>query len=247
MDFTEFSHLCEATKDNDDPKRRLINKTLERSLEGTKTTRHAAEKGDAAPGLKAPRVKNTMKNKAKKGSPQPIYQRSRAQKSHDQSKLNYTSGLDSAGHPDIEEEVDPVKYHKQLDGESWFYKDQKKRYDKAKKSGKKIEYRIDPERDKAKSESLFTDFLDDLKDPLYEVLGVDNKEPKCPPGYKYDRETLRCVPKTEKDNVNGPGNKKMPNAQNFYNVIGSSGYDGGWAFEEMPTPGTENPTVDGLQ
>ena len=90
---------------------------------------------------------------------------------------------------------------------------------------------------KTRKEAMdFTDFLNDLKDPLYEVKG---EMPKCPPGYKWNPKTMQCVPKTEKDNVNGPGNSKMPYGGNFYNVIGSSGWDGGWAFEELPTPGTE--------
>jgi hypothetical protein len=87
----------------------------------------------------------------------------------------------------------------------------------------------------------YSQWLDDQKDPLYEVLGKDNIMPKCPTGYKWNQMTMRCEPKTEKDNVNGQGDKKMPGGQNHYNVIGSSGYDGGWAFEERPTPGTEEP------
>ncbi len=59
-----------------------------------------------------------------------------------------------------DEAVDPATYHKQLDDKSWFYKDQKKRYDKNKKAGKKIEYRIDPDRHKVKKEAMnFTEFL----------------------------------------------------------------------------------------
>jgi hypothetical protein len=294
-----------------------------------------------------------------------------------------------------DEAVDPAKYHKQLDDESWFYKDQKKRYDKNKKAGKKIEYRIDPDRHKVKKEAMnfteflqteeykkfpknkvqdkaaskpdtargesqarkmdnaraahtdketkgeaksavkeremdnrkkglerryedsdknmkqqkdaeklqkdydrrtadfvdrtptrrtgwntgphdvwrpkskrikntikkprdwykgesgkdagyfdekspFSNFINDLQDPLYEVLGKDNKIPKCPVGYKWNPMTLRCEPKTERDSVDGDKGQKMPQGQFHYNVIGSSGYDGGWAFQEKPTntPGT---------
>ena len=45
------------------------------------------------------------------------------------------------------EEVDPEKYHNALDKESWFYQDQKRRYDDDVRKGRKIEYRIDPKRD----------------------------------------------------------------------------------------------------
>ena len=82
----------------------------------------------------------------------------------------------------------------------------------------------------------FTEFCKSLKDPLYEVLGKDNVMPKCPVGYKWNNMTMRCEPKTPQDSVGGPKNGKMPSAQNYYNVIGSSGYDGGWAFEEPATP-----------
>jgi hypothetical protein len=92
---------------------------------------------------------------------------------------------------------------------------------------------------KTKKESMdFTDFLNHQVDPLYEVKG---EMPKCPPGYKWNPKTMRCEPKTAKDEVGGPRNQKSPYGQWFYNVIGSSGYDGGWAFEEPPTPGTEQP------
>ena len=77
----------------------------------------------------------------------------------------------------------------------------------------------------------FTEFCEALKAPLYEV----DEMPKCPPGYKWNPKTVRCEPKTAKDQVNGPGGNKMPGGNNHYNVIGSSGYDGGWAFEEPPT------------
>ena len=59
----------------------------------------------------------------------------------------------------------------------------------------------------------YSQWLDDQKDPLYEVLGKDNIMPKCPTGYKWNQMTMRCEPKTEKDNVNGQGDKKMPGGQ----------------------------------
>jgi hypothetical protein len=45
------------------------------------------------------------------------------------------------------EEVDPEKFHRQLDDDSWFYQDQRRRYLDDIKKGRKIEYRIDPSRD----------------------------------------------------------------------------------------------------
>lgn len=82
-----------------------------------------------------------------------------------------------------------------------------------------------------KKEELFTDFLNDLQDPLYEV----NEMPKCPVGYKWNPKTMRCEPKTAKDEVGGPKGERSPHGAWTYNVIGSSGYDGGWAFQEPPT------------
>jgi hypothetical protein len=81
----------------------------------------------------------------------------------------------------------------------------------------------------------FTEFCEALKDPLYEVLGKDNIMPKCPVGYKWNQMTMRCEPKTERDSVDADKGQKMPQGQFHYNVIGSSGYDGGWAFQEKPT------------
>jgi hypothetical protein len=74
----------------------------------------------------------------------------------------------------VEEEVDPDKYHKQLDAESDFYKDQKRRYDKDKKSGKKIEYRIDPKRD-AKKE-VKEDHIQATADRLGRFIASEDKK-----------------------------------------------------------------------
>ena len=82
----------------------------------------------------------------------------------------------------------------------------------------------------------FTEFLDSLQRPLYEKEGA---LPKCPPGYIFDKETMMCVPKSEKDKVgNGQkGDKDLKPGQGpHYNVWGNSGYSGaGFAFEEPPT------------
>ena len=88
-----------------------------------------------------------------------------------------------------------------------------------------------------KKEALdFTQFCDSLTAPLYEKEG---ELPKCPPGYKFDKNMMMCVPKTEKDSV-GPskyGDKDLrPGNGPGYHAIGNSGYSGaGYAFEEPPT------------
>ena len=83
----------------------------------------------------------------------------------------------------------------------------------------------------------FTEFVESLVTPLYEKEG---ELPKCPPGYRYDKEMKMCVPKTQKDAVGNSqkyGDKDMkPGNGAGYNVWGSSGYDGsGYAWEERPT------------
>ena len=44
----------------------------------------------------------------------------------------------------------------------------------------------------------FTEFLESAVHPLYEKEG---EIPKCPPGYRFDKELVMCVPKTKKDAV----------------------------------------------
>ncbi len=82
----------------------------------------------------------------------------------------------------------------------------------------------------------YTEFLASIRHPIYEKEG---DVPRCPPGYRYDKELVMCVPKSPKDAV-GPsvyGNKDLkPGNGPGYNVIGNSGYSGaGYAFEEPPT------------
>ena len=82
----------------------------------------------------------------------------------------------------------------------------------------------------------YTEFLASIRHPIYEKEG---DVPKCPPGYKYDKDLMMCVPKSPKDSV-GPskyGDKDLkPGSGPGYNVIGNSGYSGaGYAFEEPPT------------
>ncbi len=89
-----------------------------------------------------------------------------------------------------------------------------------------------------KKESMdFTEFLSSTRHPLYEKEG---DLPKCPPGYKYDKEMKMCVPKSPKDAVGNSqkyGDKDMkPGNGAGYNTWGASGYSGtGYAWEEQPT------------
>ena len=78
----------------------------------------------------------------------------------------------------------------------------------------------------------FTEFCDSFCDPLYEAQG---KAPKCPPGYKYNREQKQCVPKSEKDDVRKDKGSKdsKPGNGPSYNVWGSTGVNGdGYAWAE---------------
>ena len=82
----------------------------------------------------------------------------------------------------------------------------------------------------------FTEFLEATVAPLYEKEGAI---PKCPPGYRFDKKQMMCVPKTSKDSVGDgqkEGNKDMkPGNGAGYNVWGVTGYNGGYAWEEGPT------------
>ena len=83
----------------------------------------------------------------------------------------------------------------------------------------------------------FSEYLDSTVFPLYEKEG---EVPKCPPGYRFDKEMKMCVPKSAKDAVGDRqkyGDKDLrPGNGAGYNTWGSSGYDGsGYAWEEKPT------------
>ena len=84
----------------------------------------------------------------------------------------------------------------------------------------------------------FSDYIQSAVFPLYEKEG---EIPKCPPGYKFDKEMMMCVPKTKKDAVGNNqkegGSKDLkPGNGAGYNTWGTSGYDGaGYAWEEPPT------------
>ena len=78
----------------------------------------------------------------------------------------------------------------------------------------------------------FTDWKNSLCDPLYEV----NDKPSCPNGYKWDKKTMMCVPKSGKDDVSNRGDRdRKPENGPGYNVIGSHGQNGApYAYEEQP-------------
>ena len=78
----------------------------------------------------------------------------------------------------------------------------------------------------------YTEWLESLKDPLYEV----NDQPACPKGYKWDKKTMRCVPRSEKDDVTNRNNKdSKPENMSGFNIIGATGVNGdGYAYEEAP-------------
>jgi hypothetical protein len=109
----------------------------------------------------------------------------------------------------------------------------KKALEKAyKKDAKKGEYpKIEEQR------MNFTDWLDSLVEPLYEADGI----PQCPPGYKFDKKNMMCVPKSKKDDVSGSkGEKNLePGNMPSFNTIGSHGQNGApYAYEE-PAEGGE--------
>ena len=78
----------------------------------------------------------------------------------------------------------------------------------------------------------FSEYLDSWVKPLFEADG----EPQCPPGYKFDKKNLMCVPKTPKDDVRSrsKGKKDMePSNMPGFNSIGSHGQNGApYAYEE---------------
>ena len=83
----------------------------------------------------------------------------------------------------------------------------------------------------------YSEFCESIVSPLYEKEG---EIPTCPPGYKFDKDLMMCVPKTKKDSISNSqkqGNKdSRPGNNGGYNTWGSSGYDGaGYAWEEQPT------------
>ena len=102
------------------------------------------------------------------------------------------------------------------------------------RAGLESAYKKSGNKPTSKTEAMnFTDWTDSLCDPLYEINGL----PECPPGYKWDKKTMACVPKSDKDNV-GKNNSKDRHPENGpgFNTIGSHGQNGApYAYEEPAT------------
>ena len=79
----------------------------------------------------------------------------------------------------------------------------------------------------------YLEYLKDTKDPLYYKEG---KLPQCPPGYIWNSKKKDCVPKTEKDKLDGKLNDKdRSNSGAQYQVWGKTGVNGdGYAYEDAP-------------
>lgn len=82
--------------------------------------------------------------------------------------------------------------------------------------------------------SEYCKFISETESPLYQVEG---EIPRCPPGYIFDKKKMDCVPKTEKDKINGKlsdSDKKDSKPGNTsFNVWGRTGVNGdGYAWEE---------------
>ena len=78
----------------------------------------------------------------------------------------------------------------------------------------------------------YSEWLESLVESPFSV----NDKPSCPPGYKWSKKIMSCVPKTEKDDVSSGGDKdRKPQNGPGYNVIGSHGQNGApYAYEEQP-------------
>ena len=70
----------------------------------------------------------------------------------------------------------------------------------------------------------------------------------CPPGYKFNKKTMRCEPITPKDDVSGNRSKDAhPENGPGYGVIGSHGMNGEpYAYEEPATDVSEARSMVGL-
>ena len=93
----------------------------------------------------------------------------------------------------------------------------------------------------------FSEYCESLRDPLYQVEG---KTPMCPPGYRFDKKKMDCVPKTRKDKVTGKleNNKDLKPGNTSFNVWGKTGVNGdGYAWEDgsnVFSGGNENLTPE---
>ena len=112
--------------------------------------------------------------------------------------------------PGFEGTVKAMKKHKEIDNPyalAWHMKN------KGYKSHKKKDGT-----DKVKKEGFisFSNFIAEAEKEL----------PKCPEGYKYNRDTQRCEPKTSTDDVSGKLNGRTSGVGFNGRVIGSHGQNG---------------------
>ena len=80
----------------------------------------------------------------------------------------------------------------------------------------------------------FSEFLEAVTEPTYEVKG---KGAKCPKGYVLDKQTNTCIPGPTQKSSENPSQKELVSPATGYNVWGATGINGdGYAIEEEMTP-----------
>ena len=80
----------------------------------------------------------------------------------------------------------------------------------------------------------FSEFLEAVTEPSYEVKG---KGAKCPKGYVLDKQTNTCIPGPTQKSSENPSQKELVSPATGYNVWGATGINGdGYAIEEEMTP-----------
>ena len=76
----------------------------------------------------------------------------------------------------------------------------------------------------------FSEFLEAVTEPTYEVKG---KGAKCPKGYVLDKQTNTCIPGPSQKSSENPSQKELVSPATGYNVWGATGINGdGYAIEE---------------
>tara|TARA_R110002050_G_scaffold7440_2_gene28800 strand:+ start:1199 stop:1609 length:411 start_codon:yes stop_codon:yes gene_type:complete len=76
----------------------------------------------------------------------------------------------------------------------------------------------------------YTDFLESITEPIYEVKG---KGKVCPDGHRIDPKTGVCVPIGPLRSSQNPDQKELNSPASGYNVWGPTGLNGdGYALEE---------------
>lgn len=85
----------------------------------------------------------------------------------------------------------------------------------------------------------YTEYLENLSNSVDPIYKIEEGIPQCPPGYRFDRKKMDCVPKSKKDGVTGKlsdqdgGKKDNKPGNTSFNIIGRTGINGdGYAYEE---------------